>query len=240
LFGFREDQWLAHYRKSVDTAFFEKWSPGMAYVVGYFAGDGSMYVNPNGSRYIEFTSIDYIQLEHVRKLLSAEHQIRLRRRNKAGPGWKPAFRVQIGGDELFEQLSRLGFTPNKDQSLVFPRVPADCVGSFVRGYFDGDGCISFGWYQQPNRNKKPLFVQAMFSSGSFTFLKALDLAIQAATGISPGYLRERKVEGHYLCYQRRKELPKLYYFMYPADLSPDQYLARKRLRFQEALAVLGA
>ena len=209
----------------------------MAYVLGYFATDGAMYVNSHGARYIGFTSTERVLLEHIRNLLRAEHKIALKKRNRTNPTWKPIYQLQIGGGELFEQLARLGFTPNKDQSLIFPEILADCLGSFVRGYFDGDGCISFGWYQQPDRKGESLFIQAQFSSGSSRFLRSMDLAIQAATGMAPGYLNERKVEGNYLCYQRRKDLPVLYDLMYPANLPPEVYLARKRAHFQKALAV---
>lgn len=42
----------------VNKEFFKCWTSEMAYVLGYFSADGSMFINPRGSRYIEFTSTD--------------------------------------------------------------------------------------------------------------------------------------------------------------------------------------
>jgi hypothetical protein len=41
----------------------------MAYVLGYFAADGSMYVNSHGAKCIDFVSTDREILEHVKHLL---------------------------------------------------------------------------------------------------------------------------------------------------------------------------
>ena len=230
---------MAHYRKSVNTAFFDKWSPAMAYVLGYFAADGCMYINSHGSRYIGFTSTDHIQLKHVRKLLHAQHHIMLKSRHPTRPTWKPIYQLQIGGGELFDRLSALGLTPNKSCSLKFPHVPSDCVSAFVRGYFDGDGCISFGWYRPPDRHSQKFWIQVAFVSGSLGFLSSLDRALQQQASIAPGYLRRREQMGCYLYYQRREDLRRLYQFLYPECVSTDLYLGRKRRRYKSGLKFLG-
>lgn len=38
--------------------FFDSWSSDMAYVLGFFAADGHMYKNKNGSCYVCFTSTE--------------------------------------------------------------------------------------------------------------------------------------------------------------------------------------
>ena len=43
---------------------------------------------------------------------------------------------------LWTTLNELGCTPNKSLSLKFPNIPQNLVKHFIRGYFDGDGCIS--------------------------------------------------------------------------------------------------
>ena len=233
---------MAHYRKFVDTAFFGKWSPSMAYVLGYFAADGSMYVNPHGARYVDFVSTDRDLLEQVRCLLQSQHTIALRRRNARKAHWKPAYRLQIGGGELFQALARRGFTPNKDGSMAFPSVPKQYLADFVRGYFDGDSCISFGWCQKQDRRSPSLWVQLCFASGSFGFLAALDKALQESVGVAPGYLRHRPSIGEFLYYQRRPDIRRLYSFFYSdVDHEPPQcYLGRKRTHFEKALQCMGA
>src|SRR3989344_557095 len=51
--------------KMKNEDFFKRWSSEMAYVLGFFAADGSMIPHKNGGHYIEFTSTDRILLEHV-------------------------------------------------------------------------------------------------------------------------------------------------------------------------------
>lgn len=208
----------------------------MAYVLGYFAADGAMSINTHGAKYVSFSSTDIVLLEHVKKLLKAEHAIRLKTRTWAKAHWKPIFQLQIGGGELFEQLARLGFTPKKDTSMLLPQVPATCFSGFVRGYFDGDGCISYGWYRCADRPRRKFWIQALFTSGSFEFLRQLDARIHVQVGITPGYLRGRP-DGCYLYYQRRGDLRMLCDFLYPRHLSAEEFLPRKRDRFIRALAI---
>jgi len=213
----------------------------MAYVLGYFAADGSMYMNPHGARYVDFVSTDRDLLEQVKRLLQSEHTIALRQRNASEAHWKPAYRLQIGGGELFEGLERHGFTPNKDGTMAFPDVPRVYLADFVRGYFDGDGCISFGWYQKRDHRNRSLWVQLCFASGSFQFLEALDKALQEAAGIARGYLRHRPNLGVFLYYQRRPDLRRLHSFFYSdCDQTPQCYLTRKRVHFEKALQHMGA
>lgn len=47
---------------------------------------------------------------------------------------------------MFEDLGKLGCRPRKSLSLTFPtpdQVPDGFLRHFIRGYFDGDGCITF-------------------------------------------------------------------------------------------------
>ncbi len=230
---------MGHPRKPVDRTFFDNWSDRMAYVLGYFAADGTMFVNTHDSRYVAFVSTERVILRHVKTLLSAKHRITLRRRSNAPAHWKPAYQLQIGGGGLFESLSALGFTPNKSNTMRFPNVPAEHLASFVRGYFDGDGCISIGWYQPNDRRSRKRYIQCCFVSGSFDFLRQLDAAMKSAVGIQSSYLRKRPGEGSYLYYQRHADLNRLHAFLYPDGLSANIYLARKRRIFDKAIRILG-
>jgi len=47
--------------------FFKKWSPEMAYVLGFFAADGNMLKNRRGAHFMEFTSTDKDIIVKIRK-----------------------------------------------------------------------------------------------------------------------------------------------------------------------------
>lgn len=56
-----------------------------------------------------------------------------------------SFGVDITSSKLCNSLVQLGFGYNKScQQLHIPKIQNDLIRHFIRGYFDGDGCIT-GW-----------------------------------------------------------------------------------------------
>ena len=53
--------------KNKNDNFFKKWTPEMAYILGYFAADGTMIKNKRGAHYIEFQSTDKELIVGVKK-----------------------------------------------------------------------------------------------------------------------------------------------------------------------------
>jgi len=55
------------------------------------------------------------------------------------------YQIEIGSKKLVKSLILKGCIPRKSLTLSFPEksiLPADLQRHFIRGYFDGDGCIS--------------------------------------------------------------------------------------------------
>lgn len=51
--------------------------------------------------------------------------------------------VFTGSEHLFNVLKSYGFSENKShKDYTIPNIPRQFINSFVRGYFDGDGCIT--------------------------------------------------------------------------------------------------
>ena len=136
---------------SLDQDFFKTWTPEMAYVLGYFAADGSMLRNKRGGHFIEFTTTDRCVLITIKRVCDASQQLSIR--PQRDEKWKEQYRLQIGSKEWFADLSSLGFTQAKSHTLNFPEVPEEVLGHFVRGYFDGDGCIYFFRQRRKNLNR---------------------------------------------------------------------------------------
>lgn len=70
---------------------------------------------------------------------------------------------------MFEDLIKQGCIPNKSLVLTFPnkhQVPENLINHFIRGYFDGDGSISYGirerYSVRKKQNVKRLSVSAQF------------------------------------------------------------------------------
>ncbi len=136
----------------------------MAYVLGFFCADGSMYRNKRGGYFITLEITDKDLLERIKELLGAGQKISLRKRSNKN--WSTAWRIQIGSKRIFEQLLNLGISPKKAKRIKIPIVPKKYFASFVRGYFDGDGSVQFGKYIKSGRKKPTPTLCVRFASAS--------------------------------------------------------------------------
>ena len=130
--------------------FFKKWSPEMAYVLGFFTADGNMIKNKRGGYYIEFTGCDLEILEKIKTLLKSSNKITGRRRTERS---KVCYRIQIRSKNLFDDLLQLGMVPCKSNIIRLPHIPQLYFTDFLRGYFDGDGCVYFKQNWAKDRSK---------------------------------------------------------------------------------------
>lgn len=203
----------------------------MAYVLGFFAADGCMYHSRNGGfynggYYFEFSSTDQELIVTIKELMNVINKIEIV--PKPDQKRKIKYKLRIVNKTAFRQLLKLGFTPNKSLTLSFPNVPTVHLAHFVRGYFDGDGCIYFG--QSRGKN----ILQTKFTSGSQKFLKMLQRRLHKEKTIGPGSLHPHgsNWELSYSAHDTRH----LYHFLYPTDTVP--CLQRKRLKFEQAFKIL--
>lgn len=144
--------------------FFKEWNREMAYVLGFFAADGSMYRTKRGTHFIEFQITDRNLLYEIRKILGSNHKISIRNR---GEGYKTIYRLQIGSKGIFNDLSAHGFTQNKSKIMRLPALlPQKYLAHFIRGYFDGDGNVHFGIYMRKVRKTQTQSFTTRFTSGS--------------------------------------------------------------------------
>lgn len=113
-------------------------SPEKSYILGFFYADGN-----NSGRQISFDQLEQDEdiLEHIRKALKAENNIKVKRIQENQRKLK---NITFSSVELCEDLEKLGGIKNKSLVLNFPTssiVPDYLLNHFIRGYFDGDGCI---------------------------------------------------------------------------------------------------
>lgn len=219
--------------RELNHDFFKKWSPEMAYVLGFFAADGSMLKSKHGGHSIEFNVTDRIVLYWIRATVGSNHKIT--KRPNRNPKWKAIYRIQIGSKEWFTDLSLLGFTQHKSSTLRFPEVPKKYIGDFVRGYFDGDGCIYFKKLKYADRRHKRCVMLVFFTSGSEDFLKALHATLRMC-GVKGGSLR-KKTHGFDLAFSHRDSLA-IYHLIYHTASITDLRLPRKYKLFTKAVKTL--
>lgn len=219
--------------KGVNKQFFKEWCPEMSYILGFFAADGAMIKNSRGAHFIEFNITDKKLLYDVRDLMESEHKISERVRKS---GCRTGYRLQIGSKEIFEDLLRLGFSPNKSKNIKFPRVPEYCLPDFIRGYFDGDGGVYFKKYLAKDRGKMRWVFQSGFTSGSKVFLITLHDVLKKYSNVKGGSI-VTKERGFELKFSRHDSLA-LYQIMYN-NASTSIFLKRKKDIFEKAFKELG-
>lgn len=207
----------------------------MAYVLGFFAADGTMIANNRGAHFIEFHITDKELLLQLRSAVRSNHKIGIRDRRAEGANWKVGYRLQIGSKEWFQDLSGLGFTSRKSLSMKFPVIPKELFGDFVRGYFDGDGCVHFKKYWAQDRGKMRWSFSTRFTSGSRIFLEHLQKTLHSR-GLQKGFIT-KKNRGHELVFSHSDSLA-LFRLMYDTVPHSGLYLARKYKLFLKAVETL--
>lgn len=137
---------------------------------------------------------------------------------------------------MYEDLIKLGFMPNKELRLKLPEMPKKYLRHFIRGYFDGDGCVVYGYFKRSDRNNKDYpYIQVCFAYANAKFLEKISKILSKNLGINAGYLNKK--EDH--LYYSKLDSIKLFYYMY-RGVSKEQYLERKYNKFKEALKIVGA
>lgn len=141
-----------------------------AYWLGFFFADGYTQNNLE-RRYREAAIMLSIKdIEHLRKLNKAVNgNIEVKtsvRGNGFGNGRKhEVCCIRFYSWDFVEDLIGHGCIPNKVKQMQFPELPQNLYWPFIRGYFDGDGCITLD-----NKRNMP---KCDFASTSYTFLDAL-------------------------------------------------------------------
>ena len=175
-----KDSFVYHSRKyNINERFFDKWSPEMAYILGFWFADGYMRIEK--SYRIVFTSADRSILLQIKKAFSSGHPLRGRKEKKGG---LYTWDLSLCSKYLYNRLISLGGLRGKSRSMKFPYVPSKYIRDFVRGYFDGDGSVFFVRYTRTKDKRITKELRTNFTSGSQIFLEELMGILHANIGLS--------------------------------------------------------
>ena len=125
-------------RKKYNENYFEKIdSEDKAYFLGLICADGCILNNKKTYRYQVALKLHIKDIEILKtfiKCIDGEMEI-----------WKHGQRdmveLKLSGKKMVNDLSNLGITNNKTFFLKYPNILEHLERHFLRGYFDGDGCI---------------------------------------------------------------------------------------------------
>jgi hypothetical protein len=130
-------------RYRLAETFFKEWTSEMAYVLGWLFSDGNVDSELRTFR-IKLAIKDIDILRKIRHVLGSNARISIV--SQVLPSKKSVNRyalLAIHSRQVCKDLMALGCTPKKTKKFIAPGMPFSMASHFMRGYFDGDGSISF-------------------------------------------------------------------------------------------------
>jgi len=205
----------------------------MAYVLGVIYTDGNLRPgilrDPNCSDTLRVGRFTVSQkepelLSKILNLMSCDAKLLFRKRRAFKTGVSgETYYFHINNDEIYDDLLRIGLSPNKSLTMIFPEVPSIFTRHFIRGCWDGDGSV----YIEKRSNS----VKASFVSGSLEFIEGMLFQLY-----NEGFNKRtiyKQGKSFYFRYSGN-QCAKLYHYFY--DGVPEgQYLRRKYLIFKETM-----
>lgn len=154
----------------INQDYFKTWSNNMAYMLGFWFADGCIY----GGKMFDITT--HANDKYIIKKFAEELEYE-------GPIIdyvdRQAARLNFSCVVIYNDLKRLGGTERKSLTAKFPNnIPKEYLSDFIRGYFDGDGCV----YSIKGKR-----LNTSFCSGSKEFLDQLLLILKQEAGVTGGY-----------------------------------------------------
>eukprot|EP01083_Nonionella_stella_P122444 368380_1 len=141
----------------------------MAYWLGFLFADGN--INDSRAHYVvqlHLKCIDYSHVEKFKKALQSTYRLALHKNGETSESCSVTHK--ISDHSMAHDLIALGCTPRKSLTLKWPNnMPDEFASHFVRGYFDGDGCIH---YRKASKTFTISFV------GSHEFVESLRMYIK--------------------------------------------------------------
>ena len=147
-------------------------SPDKAYWLGFIYADGWIIFNETRRNYelgIQLQRGDAAHLEKFNQALGGAHKIAYGSETKwIGDYYKESYTeyalLRIYAKQITLDLQAHGVVQNKTNNMMFPTIEPYFM-DFIRGYFDGDGCL----YVAPKLSKS----QITFTSSNKAFLEYL-------------------------------------------------------------------
>lgn len=194
----------------IDLDFFENIdNQDKAYFLGVMFSDGSVTKN---NFYLKMKDSDVVY--KFKEALQCDYPITY----KTDP--YISYRLYVSSQKMCNDLIKLGCVPNKTRVLRFPNLRDDLIPHFIRGFFDGDGCL--GLY------KETYHTQLNFTSAALDFLYDLKEVIDKVSW-HPGHIhKESKYEVWHLVYCGHQVQPLMKWLYKDAHY----YMKRKHTAFE--------
>lgn len=150
-----------------------------AYWLGFLMADG---YNHESKYYValRLQAADREILEKYKEFLSSDSPIyTFNRVTNVNKLTRQYCEFGISSPHYSEQLARLGCVQGKTHTLVFPDIPECFYSHFIRGFFDGDGCLSIkDRLNRRKRDGKSMYYQFTITGKEDVLLKIQEILIK--------------------------------------------------------------
>ena len=207
---------------------FKFWTPNMAWLLGYIYADGCIQkVKSCDSYRLDFLCrIEDIELlSYIKEFLKAPQKISKSSfvDHRTGKRYRRCS-LSVTSKIVFRDLYVIGLRPRKSKlDLPFPNVPDEYLSHFVRGYFDGDGCMYSGGRSQ------------LFFYGHRSFLIGLRQNLLESLSIGNSSVCPHCKYQYVITWSVKEDIEQFYNWFYENNVG--MFLKRKKLKFESALGI---
>lgn len=187
--------------------FFKTQSHAMYYILGFIAADGCVHPTRPYTT-IELNRKDISILSFIKEQINPKQKLLFYiRKNKKTQKIIKSVKLCFYSNEIKSDLNRLGIIPNKTKfglNIDIKSIPDLFLYDFIRGFFDGDGCVSY------KKTKQKVYLVTKFTCSDLSFL----LKIKDRINLQSSIQKEKK---HYNLILNHKSSVLLYQKMYEND-----------------------
>jgi hypothetical protein len=116
----------------INDNYFKKNSRNMYYILGFWFADG--YTRNNEFSITQHRKDRYI-LERMLLEMESDYPINFHYSNN--------LYIKITSKKIVDDIKKFGGHSKKSHTIQFPNIDDEFLSDFIRGFFDGDGCITY-------------------------------------------------------------------------------------------------
>lgn len=143
-----------------------------AYWLGFIYADGGIFVNEKLNSCELSIKLQLCDINHLKKFnksINGNNQISIfDRRCNLNDNYYQGCQIRLYSEKIVHDLEKQGVCQNKSLVIEMPNIPEYFISHFIRGVFDGDGCIT-----KSNHVNGKSYIRCDFTSGSKKFLEQL-------------------------------------------------------------------
>lgn len=214
--GLKKDKYVYNHDffENIDT-------PQKAYWLGFIYADGGVAIDTRTNSCelsIKLQASDANHLRKFNKTLDGNVDVSFdTRKCNLNNKMYDTCQIRFYSSKLVHDLGQHGVIPNKTMTIRFPNINKNLYADFIRGYFDGDGCVC-----ENKKKNGPSSIAANFTCGSIDFLNDLR-SILYENGIC-SYITRWKDKAPKLVIGGMKNTHNFLYYIYN---NKSEYLERK-------------